>query len=263
LIFICRIFNDFTDLPLLSYFKNLFNQIMDKTEEIKGFDWHRIFYAEKIPMSYLAEIGVRTVIMFLALILVLKWISKRGVKQLSVFELALLIALGSATGDPMFYHYVPVSYGIVVLIVVIFLYKIITTLAAKSKKLELILEGKPICLLTNGRIDYKNYQKAGLPYDKFFAELRLKNVAQLGQVKKVYLETSGEMSVYMFADEEVCLGLPIYPELIENPLENIDDLDHYACIYCGNIQSINHSKKVCLVCGNNQWLLPHSDKRVH
>jgi uncharacterized membrane protein YcaP (DUF421 family) len=236
---------------------------MGENETIKVFDWDRIFYSENIPISYLAEIGLRTVIMFLALVLVLKLISKRGVKQLSVFELAILIALGSATGDPMFYHYVPVSYGIVVLLVVIFLYKIITTLTAKSRKLELILEGKPVCLLTNGRIDYKNYKKVGLPYDKFFAELRLKNVAQLGQVKKVYLETSGEISVYMFEDEEVCLGLPIYPELIENPIENIHDLDHYACIYCGNIQTISHPKSVCFVCDNHKWLLPNADKRVH
>lgn len=236
---------------------------MNTNDDIKTFDWYRIFYSDNIPISYLAEIGVRTVIMFLVLIFVLKLISKRGVKQLSVFELAILIALGSATGDPMFYHYVPVTYGIVVLLVVIFLYKIITTLAAKSKKLELILEGKPICLLTNGRIDYKNYKKVGLPYDKFFAELRLKNVAHLGQVKKVYLETSGEMSVYMFEDEYVCLGLPIYPELIENPIDNMDNLGNYACIYCGNIQSINHSKSICLVCENNKWLLPNSNKRVH
>ena len=236
---------------------------MDKNDDIKVFDWYRIFYSENIPISYLAEIGVRTVIMFLVLIFVLKLISKRGVKQLSVFELAILIALGSATGDPMFYHYVPVTYGIVVLLVVIFLYKIITTLTAKSKNLELILEGKPVCLLTNGRINYNNYKKIGLPYDKFFAELRLKNVAQLGQVKKVYLETSGEMSVYMFEDENVCLGLPIYPELIEKPIENIENLGNYACVYCGNIQLINNAKSTCLVCDNHKWLLPNSDKRVH
>lgn len=236
---------------------------MDKNDDIKVFDWHRIFYSDNIPISYLAEIGVRTVIMFLVLIFVLKLISKRGVKQLSVFELAILIALGSATGDPMFYHYVPVTYGIVVLLVVIFLYKIITTLAANSKKLELILEGKPVCLLINGKIDYKNYRKVGLPYDKFFAELRLKNVSHLGQVKKVYLETSGEMSVYMFEDKDVCLGLPIYPELIEKPITHIDDLDNYACIYCGNIQPINDAKTVCIICSNTKWLLANAEKRVH
>ena len=236
---------------------------MDKNDDIKVFDWYRIFYSENIPISYLAEIGVRTAIMFLILILVLKMISKRGVKQLSVFELAILIALGSATGDPMFYHYVPVTYGIVVLLVVIFLYKIITTLAAKSKTLELILEGKPVCLLTNGRIDYHNYKKVGLPYDKFFAELRLKNVAHLGQVKKAYLETSGEISIYMFEDKDVCLGLPIYPELIEKPIVHIKDLDNYACIYCGNIQPIDAAKTVCTICANNKWLLPNADKRVH
>ena len=71
---------------------------MNERDSIKVFDWHRMFYSENIPISYLGEIGFRTVVMFVVLIFALKLLSKRGVKQLSVFELAILIALGSATG---------------------------------------------------------------------------------------------------------------------------------------------------------------------
>ena len=235
---------------------------MNERDSINVFDWHRMFYSENIPISYLGEIGFRTVVMFVVLIFALKLLSKRGVKQLSVFELAILIALGSATGDPMFYHYIPITYGVVVLMVVIFLYRIITGLTGKSKKMETLLEGKPVCLLTEGRIEYEHYKKVGLPYDKFFAELRMKSVDHLGQVKKAYLETSGDISIYMFEDEQVLPGLPIYPELIANQLEDINPSGTYACIYCGNIQSIKDAKSECVLCSNNKWLLPKSDRRV-
>ena len=166
---------------------------MSDNENISVFDWQRIFQ-ENLPLSYLGEIVFRTVVMFLILIVALKFLSKRGVKQLSVFELAILIALGSATGDPMFYKNIPITHGFVVIAVVIILYITITRFTAKSKKMEVLLEGKPTCLLNDGEINFESYKKIGLPHDKFFAELRIKSIDHLGQVRKAYLETSGEIS---------------------------------------------------------------------
>lgn len=217
---------------------------------------------ENIPITYIGEIAFRTVIMFLILIFALKLLSKRGVKQLSVFELAILIALGSATGDPMFYTNVPILYGIAVIIVVILLYKIITSLTAKSKTIAAMLEGKPTCLVENGKIEFNNYKKIGLPYDKFFAELRLKSVNHLGQVSKAYLETSGEISIYFFEDNEVREGLPIYPELIDNPISIANEEKYCACIYCGNLQKVKIQNDKCQICNNNKWLVPIFNKRV-
>lgn len=64
--------------------------------------------------------------MFTILLLTLKLAGKRGVKQLSIFETVIIIALGSAAGDPMFYedvgivpandsfyydnHFIPIGY---------------------------------------------------------------------------------------------------------------------------------------------------------
>src|SRR5688500_605979 len=112
---------------------------MDENKDIQIFDWHRILVSEDAPIAYVMEIMFRTFLMFLILIIALKFLSKRGVKQLSVFELAILIALGSGIGDPMFYNHVPVTYGIVVLTVVILMYKVITRLTGRHKTIEMIL----------------------------------------------------------------------------------------------------------------------------
>ncbi len=232
-------------------------------ENINVFDWNRIFFSDELPIIYLGEIAFRTLIMFLLLIFALKFLSKRGVKQLSVFELAILIALGSATGDPMFYEDVPILHGVIVLIVVVVLYRVITGITGKVKSVETLLEGKPVSLVRDGVIEYENYKSVGLPYDKFFAELRIKSIDHLGQVRKAYLETSGEISIYLFEDKDVRPGLPIYPELIANPIKNIDAEKNCACIYCGNIQNINPQHIKCNVCENNEWLIPKSNVRIN
>jgi uncharacterized membrane protein YcaP (DUF421 family) len=231
-------------------------------ENIFFLDFKTIFYSGNIPITYIWEIAFRTTIMFLILIIALKFLSKRGVKQLSVFELAILIALGSATGDPMFYKDIPVLHGITVIFVVILLYRLITRFTGRSKTIETILEGKPTCLVENGKIEFNSYKKIGLPYDKFFAELRLKSVDHLGQVRRAYLETSGEISIYFFEDKEVCPGLPIYPELIDNPINITNEETYCACIYCGNIQVVKVKSDKCHICDNNKWLIPIFNKRV-
>ena len=64
-------------------------------------DWHTIFIND-LDSSYALEITLRTVLMFLFVLLLLRLSGKKGVRQLTIFEVAIIIALGSAAGDPMF-----------------------------------------------------------------------------------------------------------------------------------------------------------------
>ena len=52
---------------------------------------------------FIPEIMFRTLLMYLVVLIGLRVLGKRGVKQLSIFELVVIISLGSAAGDPMFY----------------------------------------------------------------------------------------------------------------------------------------------------------------
>lgn len=65
-------------------------------------DWSALFLGTE-DWSFLTEVALRTFIMFLIIIIGLRFMGKRGVKQLSVVELVVIIGLGSAAGDPMFY----------------------------------------------------------------------------------------------------------------------------------------------------------------
>ena len=231
--------------------------------EIKPFDWFRLLFSYDTPWAYYGEIALRAVIMFIFLLLVLKLLSKRGVKQLSVFELAILIGMGSATGDPMFYPNVPVLHGMLVMILVILIYRVVTHFTYKSGFLEKMLEGQPVCLLQNGQLDYERYKTVMLAYDKFFAELRQRSVDHLGQVRRVYLETSGEMSVYLQADQDVRPGLPIYPEMLTEPLEAIAEPGLFACTQCGQVENLLPSvHQKCPNCQQHTWLKAWNNRRV-
>lgn len=220
-----------------------------------------LFGAEKA--DFLVEVIARTVIMFLVIIIGLRFLGKRGVKQLSVFELVVIIGLGSAAGDPMFYKEVGILSSVIVFVVIIALYASLTYLLGKSKKFENFLEGKSIGLIEDGVFLINNFKKENLGSDEFFAEMRLKGISHLGQVKSVIEETSGDISVFFYTEEETKYGLPIMPHSLDHPLKVIADKAHYSCTFCGFTEEKNPGNAgACKNCGKTNWVKASNKKRV-
>jgi uncharacterized membrane protein YcaP (DUF421 family) len=172
------------------------------------FEWGRILFNE-LPAHFLIEVAIRSTVMFLILLVVLKLTGKRGIKQLSVFETVIIISLGSAAGDPMFYEDVGLVPAIGVFIMVLILYRMVTWLTGKSPWFEKLVESKTESLIEDGKFSPTKFERESLSQDEFFTELRLKSVEHLGQVRKAYLETTGDASVYYYEDKDVRYGLPI------------------------------------------------------
>lgn len=213
--------------------------------------------------SFLLETILRTSIMFFIIIFGLRLLGKRGVKQLSVFELVVIIGLGSAAGDPMFYKDVGIMPALVVFTMIISLYSIITYVISKSKKFEKLVEGKPICLIDQGVFCIKDFKKEALGEDEFFAELRLKGVSHLGQIEKAIEEISGEISVFYYEDKDVKYGLPIMPNSLDKALKTFGRNSHYSCTFCGYTQEfLTHEKSTCKVCGKDEWVESSNKKRI-
>ena len=70
--------------------------------EVETFDLHRIFLGDTSAW-FLLEVIFRTTFMFVYTLILVRTTGKRGLGELSPFELLLVVALGSAVGDPMFY----------------------------------------------------------------------------------------------------------------------------------------------------------------
>ena len=225
------------------------------------FEWERVLY-NNLPHSFLLEVLFRSSIMFLLLLITLKFTGKRGVKQLSVFETVIIIALGSAAGDPMLYDNVGILPAIVVFIVILFLYRMVTWLAAKNKKVEEFLEGKTMAIIEDGKFSINNFKKETLAQDEFFSELRLQSIEHLGQVKIAYIETSGDISVFFYSDEEVKYGLPILPEKFQLKSKIISEIGNYSCSFCGFTEEKNTEKDTCKICGKEEWLKSINSKRI-
>lgn len=215
-------------------------------------------------IAFLLEIALRTFLMFILVLILLRLTGKRSIKQLSIFEIVMIIALGSAAGDPMIYKEIGILQAFVVFLIVLISYKVITYLITKSEKIEIFLEGKAIYIVHDGHAALESIHHTDLAVDEFFAELRVLNIQHLGQVKEAILETSGHVSILYYEDIDVKPGLPIWPKEWSKKSKIIKQEDLYACSLCGFTLSLAAGEGGrCPFCKKNkEWVKAIADKRI-
>ncbi len=246
---------------------NYFNSVykffhMIFLQSSSGFNWKQLLLGGE-DWSFLAETILRSVIMFIIILIGLRLLGKRGVKQLSVFELVVIIGLGTAAGDPMMYKDVGILPALLVFLIFIGLYTLVTVIIGRNKKFEILVEGKPVCLIKNGAFSIDNFKKEALGEDEFFSELRMQGVSQLGQVEEAIVESSGNISIFYYPDEEVKYGLPIMPGSLKESSEAIAAEAHYSCIFCGYTAVLKPAAKhSCPTCKKNNWVKASNKKRI-
>jgi uncharacterized membrane protein YcaP (DUF421 family) len=220
------------------------------------FDWHRLLWTPHTPPAFLGEIVFRCVVMYFIIIVALRVTGRRGVRQLSIFEISLVLALGSAAGDTMFYGTTSLLYAAVVFVVVTGLYWLFNLLTRRYPRLSDWLEGKPMLLIEDGRIKLENFRQLRLTQKELFGELRQQQVEHLGQVRLAYMEATGNLSVYFYPSADpVLAGLPILPERCERRLRRADVTGAYACFRCGHVQQLTaHAPAACAECHYEEWL---------
>jgi len=69
-----------------------------------GFNWKELMLGSE-NWNFLPEVILRTLIIFIIVLVGLRLLGKRGVKQLSIFELVVIVSLGTAAGDPMLFNF--------------------------------------------------------------------------------------------------------------------------------------------------------------
>ncbi|KQR94879.1 hypothetical protein ASG01_03165 [Chryseobacterium sp. Leaf180] len=224
-------------------------------------DWNKMFICD-LDFSFAFEIVIRTLIMFSMILLILRLSGKKGVRQLSLFEVAIIIALGSAAGDPMFNKDFAILPSVIVFIAIIIFYRIITFIASRSEKFEDFIEGEPLYVIENGLFVLLDNKEHTFAKDEFLSEMRQESIDHVGQVKTAILETTGKMSFYYYEDEKVGFGMPVQPKLYKDKLKTISSDGIYSCTYCAHTEKLSAGKQSCQRCSKEEWVKSIDDKRV-
>lgn len=210
-------------------------------QAVQIFDWERLLVGDEPPLFFL-EILFRTLFVYIYTMILLRWLGSRTIGQLSSIEFLLVIALGSAVGDAMFYPDVPLLHALAVITIVVFANKGLDLLVSKSRRAEVAVDGKPLEAIRDGTINRSFLEGVGMTNLELFQQLRANGVEDLGQVRRAYLETNGTLSV--FKTTTAPRGLPIIPPWeIQTPTtlsagDTPGRPGKFACERCGQVKHV-------------------------
>lgn len=170
---------------------------MEANAVSETFDLYRMFFGPSLSFSYiiLAEIAFRTATMYLYTLFNIRIFRTRNVAQLTLSDLIIVIALGSAVGDPMMYVNVPLIQAMISITTIVMITKGISILVEHNNTIEKMIEGEEITIIKHGEMLKQNMRKANLSQDDLFARLRLHGVQNTGEITYAFLETSGLLSI--------------------------------------------------------------------
>ena len=138
---------------------------------------------------------LRTVLAYLFLMLTVRLMGKRQIGELEMTEFISAILLSELAALPMTDRDVPLSHGLLPLLVIACLEVLIAFLCQRFPFFRRLVEGNPVVLVRGGNFVQKNLDKTRISREEVLSQIRENGLAGLGDVDSVILEQTGKMSV--------------------------------------------------------------------
>ncbi len=145
---------------------------------------------------------MRTIILYLTMILVIRLLGKRQIGQMEPSEFVVTMMIANLATIPMEDDGIALFAGFVPICVILGVELVLSYLNLKNSKLRWLLCGKPVILIENGNILQQNLRKTRITMDELAGHLREKDVLDIQSVQYAILETNGNLSVFPYPKEK-------------------------------------------------------------
>jgi uncharacterized membrane protein YcaP (DUF421 family) len=215
-------------------------------------DLHRILIGD-VPAVFFIEVIIRTVLIYLLLIVAIRLMGKRMALQLNVTEMTAMVALAAAIGVPIQAPDRGILPAAVIALVVVVSERVITRIIMNNKKEETRFQGDMNVLVEESTLNFPCIKDVGMSRSLVLQQLRARGIDHLGKVKRLYMETSGAFSIV--EQKDIKPGLSVIPEHDEDYWTDANRRkDVCVCSNCGLRRDTPvKDDQDCENCGENHW----------
>ena len=141
------------------------------------------------------ELVLRSIVVFIVLLMLIRLTGKRQVGQLAPNDLVLLLILANAVQNSMNAGDNSLIGGLISAVTLIALNFFTTKLVLNSKKIEHFIEGKPQILIKDGVVFKNALSDAGITQEELNGAIRQHGCIDVSHVHLAILETNGSISI--------------------------------------------------------------------
>ena len=140
-------------------------------------------------------IVVRTLVVYVALLAMLRVLGKRHVGQLSLFDFVLVLLISNAVQNAMVGPDSSLTGGLLAAVVLVAMNALLSRFAIGHKHFGALLEGEPTLLIRDGRVLPSHLAREGMAPADLEAAVREHGIASSAEVRQAILEIDGSVSV--------------------------------------------------------------------
>ena len=152
---------------------------------------------------------VRTVVIYLVLLIGLRLAGKREIGHMTVFDLIVLLLVANAVQNAMVGPDTSLVGGVLAAIVLISLNAVVARLSLRFPWLRRLVEGQPTLIVLHGKTISQNLRREGLDEETLAAALREHGLSEVSEVEMAVLETDGSISVIPAGGESRQIKRPL------------------------------------------------------
>lgn len=145
---------------------------------------------------------IRTIIVYLVVVMAVRFMGKRQIGQLQPTDLVITIILSEIAATPIENNKHPLSYSLIAVIALASLEIIFSHIALKSGKFRRAVEGNAVFIIKEGKLDIKAVKKLRFSIDDIMEGLRQKDIFDISEVEYAVVETNGNLSVMLKSDRK-------------------------------------------------------------
>jgi len=138
---------------------------------------------------------IRAIVIYLIVLVILRIMGKRQIAEMQPYELVATLIIADLACIPMTEITVPLLHGIVPLLALTTIHFFISILSVKSIKLRRLINGRPIIVIDNNGIRYKDLRALNMTLNDLYEGLRVAGYFSLEDIAYAIVETNGSLSV--------------------------------------------------------------------
>jgi uncharacterized membrane protein YcaP (DUF421 family) len=146
-------------------------------------------------MDLYINIILRSLAVYVFIILAIRLFGKKELSQLSITDLVLILLISNAVQNAMVGPDSSLSGGLVAALTLFLLNYLIKIVSFKSKLFSKVLEGEPVMLVYKGFVKHKNLQNQKITIEELEAVAREHGVKSIKDAELIMLEKDGSISV--------------------------------------------------------------------
>ena len=138
---------------------------------------------------------LRPILVYLALVVLLRIFGKRELAQLNPFDLVVLLSLSNTVQNAIIGNDNSVAGGIIGAITLLATNYLVVRFLFKHRRLDQLVEGKSTTLIDRGKVQQKNLAKELLSHSELLTVLHRQGFDDVSEVEQCVLEPSGTFAI--------------------------------------------------------------------